>query len=44
MDIFNGHLVLFVNNKGVSMLCSINLPLDANYKVWRFDFLALFCD
>ncbi|KAL0538823.1 hypothetical protein IC582_022982 [Cucumis melo] len=30
MDIFSGHLVLFVNKNGVSMLCSINLPLDAD--------------
>lgn len=34
MDIFSGHLVLFVNKNGVSMLCSINLPLDADDNVW----------
>ncbi|XP_038692383.1 dipeptidyl aminopeptidase BI [Tripterygium wilfordii] len=28
MDIFNRHLVLFINKKGVSMPCSINLPID----------------
>ncbi|XP_023550805.1 uncharacterized protein LOC111808835, partial [Cucurbita pepo subsp. pepo] len=32
MDVFSGHLVLFVNKNGVPMLCSINLPLDANHK------------
>ncbi|XP_022149039.1 uncharacterized protein LOC111017556 [Momordica charantia] len=32
MDIFSGHLVLFVNKMGVSMLCAINLPLDTNHK------------
>lgn len=36
---FSGHLVLFVNKNGVPMLCSINLPLDANDKVGLF-FLA----
>ncbi|XP_038892766.1 protease 2 isoform X3 [Benincasa hispida] len=32
MDLFGGHLVLFVNKNGVPMLCSINLPLDVNDK------------
>ncbi|KAJ7943291.1 protease 2 [Quillaja saponaria] len=30
MDIFNGHLVLFVNKKGLPMLCSLNLPIHVN--------------
>ncbi|RVX06264.1 hypothetical protein CK203_027567 [Vitis vinifera] len=36
MDIFHGHLVLFLNNKGCSMICSINMPIDVNYKVLKF--------
>lgn len=40
MDVFSGHLVLFVNKNGVPMLCSINLPLDANHKVLCLSFLA----
>ena len=36
MDIFNGHLVLSVNKKGFPMLCSINLPINFNYKVLVF--------
>uniref|UniRef100_F6HGE8 Prolyl endopeptidase n=1 Tax=Vitis vinifera TaxID=29760 RepID=F6HGE8_VITVI len=32
MDIFHGHLVLFLNSKGCSMICSINMPIDVNYK------------
>ncbi|XP_011009418.1 PREDICTED: prolyl endopeptidase-like [Populus euphratica] len=30
MDIFNGHLVLFVNKKNFPALCSINLPIKFN--------------
>ncbi|KAJ6357038.1 hypothetical protein OIU78_005014 [Salix suchowensis] len=30
MDIFNGHLVLFVNKKSFPALCSINLPIKFN--------------
>nr|XP_023925734.1 uncharacterized protein LOC112037158 isoform X1 [Quercus suber] len=32
MDIYNGHLVLSVNKKGFPMLCSVNLPINFNYK------------
>lgn len=32
MDIFNGHLVLFVSKKGVPMLCSINLSINFECK------------
>ncbi|KAL5759311.1 hypothetical protein ACOSQ2_018149 [Xanthoceras sorbifolium] len=32
MDIFNGHLVLFLNKKGVPMFCSISLPININSK------------
>lgn len=32
MDIFNGHLVLSLTKKGFPMLCSINLPIDVNFK------------
>ncbi|XP_050223257.1 uncharacterized protein LOC126673230 [Mercurialis annua] len=32
MDIFNGHLVIFLQRKGVPMLCSINLPINVNFK------------
>ncbi|KAI9169466.1 hypothetical protein LWI28_012690 [Acer negundo] len=32
MDIFNEHLVLFLNRKGVPMLCSISLPININSK------------
>ncbi|XP_061976902.1 uncharacterized protein LOC133698042 [Populus nigra] len=30
MDIFNGHLVLFVNKKSFPALCSVNLPIKFN--------------
>ncbi|KAJ6312400.1 hypothetical protein OIU77_014020 [Salix suchowensis] len=30
MDIFNGHLVLFVNKKSFAALCSVNLPIKFN--------------
>ncbi|KAL8142306.1 LOW QUALITY PROTEIN: hypothetical protein V2J09_015338 [Rumex salicifolius] len=33
MDIFSQHLVLLLENKGCSKMCSINLPLDINDKV-----------
>jgi len=36
MDIYNGHLVLSVNKKGFPMLCSVNLPINFNYKVLLF--------
>ncbi|KAJ0094632.1 hypothetical protein Patl1_16632 [Pistacia atlantica] len=32
MDIFNGHLVLFLNKKGVPMICSISLPINFDCK------------
>ncbi|XP_044491388.1 protease 2 isoform X2 [Mangifera indica] len=32
MDIFNGHLVLSLNKKGVPMLCSISLPMNFDCK------------
>ncbi|KAH9707826.1 prolyl oligopeptidase family protein [Citrus sinensis] len=32
MDIFDGHLVLFVSKKGVPMLCSINLSINFECK------------
>ncbi|KAG8366496.1 hypothetical protein BUALT_Bualt17G0086100 [Buddleja alternifolia] len=28
MDIFNGHLVLFINKKGSPSICSIDMPID----------------
>ncbi|XP_021293451.1 uncharacterized protein LOC110423548 [Herrania umbratica] len=30
MDIFNGHLVLFLNKKGFPMLCSVDLPINVD--------------
>lgn len=35
MDIFDGHLVLFLNQKGVPMLCSIALPIETDSKVLK---------
>ncbi|KAI3867369.1 hypothetical protein MKX03_036496 [Papaver bracteatum] len=32
MDIFEGHLVLFLDKGGSSMICSIRMPIDINYK------------
>ncbi|PSR88196.1 Protease [Actinidia chinensis var. chinensis] len=32
MDIFNGHLVLFIGEKDSTQICSINLPIDVNCK------------
>ncbi|XP_022881867.1 uncharacterized protein LOC111398932 isoform X4 [Olea europaea var. sylvestris] len=32
MDIFNGHLVLFLNKDGSPSICSIDLPIDTNCK------------
>ncbi|GAU32566.1 hypothetical protein TSUD_218240 [Trifolium subterraneum] len=32
MDIFNGHLVLFLNKKGLPLLCSLNLPFQIDLK------------
>ncbi|WJX63288.1 hypothetical protein P8452_48195 [Trifolium repens] len=32
MDIFNGHLVLFLNKKGLPLLCSLNLPFQIDFK------------
>ncbi|XP_065879706.1 uncharacterized protein [Euphorbia lathyris] len=32
MDIFNGHLVIFLQKEGLPMLCSINLPIKVDYK------------
>ncbi|KAG7586369.1 Alpha/Beta hydrolase fold [Arabidopsis thaliana x Arabidopsis arenosa] len=32
MDMFNDYLVLFLNQKGVPMLCSIDMPIKANTK------------
>ncbi|KAK6281029.1 hypothetical protein POUND7_014854 [Theobroma cacao] len=32
MDIFNGHLVLFLNKKGFPMLCSVDLPINVDCK------------
>eukprot|EP00268_Persea_americana_P052159 TRINITY_DN5833_c0_g1_i1.p1 TRINITY_DN5833_c0_g1~~TRINITY_DN5833_c0_g1_i1.p1 ORF type:complete len:421 (+),score=74.18 TRINITY_DN5833_c0_g1_i1:1235-2497(+) len=32
MDIFNGHLVLFLQRRGFPMVCSINMPIDVNCK------------
>lgn len=44
MDIFNGHLVLFVSKKGVPMLCSINLSINFECKVFKYIlFRALTC-
>lgn len=36
MDIFNGHLVLFLNKDGSPSICSIDLPIDTNCKVLTF--------
>ncbi|KAI9105048.1 hypothetical protein K1719_022764 [Acacia pycnantha] len=35
MDIFNGHLVLLFNKKGLPVLCSLNLPVknDCKYQI-----------
>ncbi|KAK1310867.1 hypothetical protein QJS10_CPA08g01806 [Acorus calamus] len=32
MDIFDGHLVLFLQHCGAPMLCSIDMPIDGNIK------------
>nr|XP_017227445.1 PREDICTED: protease 2 isoform X2 [Daucus carota subsp. sativus] len=32
MDIFNGHLVLFLNKNGSPVICSIKLPIDESFK------------
>ncbi|XP_073221683.1 uncharacterized protein [Cicer arietinum] len=32
MDILNGHLVLFLNKKGLPLLCSLNLPFPIEFK------------
>ncbi|KAK6931380.1 Peptidase S9, prolyl oligopeptidase, catalytic domain [Dillenia turbinata] len=32
MDFFNDHLVLFLNKKGVPLLCSINMPINMDFK------------
>ncbi|MBA0805636.1 hypothetical protein Gohar_005131 [Gossypium harknessii] len=32
MDIFNGHLVLFLNKDGFPMICSIDLPINVDCK------------
>ncbi|KAG1327452.1 putative protease 2 [Cocos nucifera] len=32
MDIFHGHLVLFLYQKGIPLFCSVNLPVDVNIK------------
>ncbi|OVA04889.1 Peptidase S9 [Macleaya cordata] len=32
MDIFDGHLVLFLDKGGSPMICSIRMPIDINYK------------
>ncbi|CAJ1931809.1 unnamed protein product [Sphenostylis stenocarpa] len=33
MDIFNGHLVLFFNKKGLPLLCSVNFPMKIDSKL-----------
>lgn len=40
MDILNGHLVLFVDKMDSTQICSINLPIDVDCKV--FNLLVLF--
>ncbi|KAK2989398.1 hypothetical protein RJ640_008072 [Escallonia rubra] len=32
MDIFNGHLVLFLNRKGSPLICSISMPIHDSFK------------
>uniref|UniRef100_A0A0R0KWG6 Prolyl endopeptidase n=1 Tax=Glycine max TaxID=3847 RepID=A0A0R0KWG6_SOYBN len=32
MDIFNGYLVLFFTKKGLPLLCSLNLPMQIDFK------------
>ncbi|KAF8389892.1 hypothetical protein HHK36_024410 [Tetracentron sinense] len=32
MDIFDGHLVLFLDKRGSPMICSISMPIDVNCK------------
>lgn len=34
MDIFNEHLVLFLNRDGTSAICSIDIPFPSNCKVY----------
>lgn len=36
MDMFDGHLVLSLSKKGFSMLCSINLPVLGDCKVFIY--------
>lgn len=33
MDMFDGHLVLFLNKKSLSIVCSIDLPMAIGRKV-----------
>ncbi|XP_048228684.1 protease 2 isoform X3 [Ricinus communis] len=33
MDIFKGHLVLFLQKKGLPMICSISLPIKVDHKI-----------
>lgn len=33
IDVFDKHLVLFLDKEGSSMMCSVNLPIDVNCKV-----------
>ncbi|MED6176940.1 hypothetical protein PIB30_093081 [Stylosanthes scabra] len=35
MDIFNGHLVLSLNKRGLPLLCSLNLPMQNDLKVYE---------
>lgn len=38
MDIFNGYLVLFFTKKGLPLLCSLNLPMQIDFKVYELQF------
>ncbi|XP_043717412.1 protease 2 isoform X3 [Telopea speciosissima] len=53
MDIFNGHLVFFLDKRGSPMICSINMPIAENCKSplklndlnpWFFPVPACFCN
>ncbi|XP_057777518.1 uncharacterized protein LOC130995998 [Salvia miltiorrhiza] len=37
MDIFNGHLVLFLTKNALASACSINMPIDFDHEEMEFD-------
>ena len=41
MDLFDGHLVLFVQKGDLSMFCSIDLPIDIDPEVSILNHLTI---